>query len=394
MTSPAKLSFNETKASVLLDLLRGLASLLVLGTHWRNLLFVDYGQVLPGVRTFFAPGYVLTSNGHRAVVIFFVLSGYLISSSIFRSLQRNTWHWGRYLLQRLARLWIVLLPGLLLGALWDRIGILLWQAPALYRGVNNDHVMQDVVVTGHLSTFLANTVFLQGPYAYVFGSNTPLWSLSNEFWYYLLFPLGLLSVMQAQGWPRRALHAAGFVLVALFVGKSLMLAFPLWLMGVLLVWLPRAPDSSLLRWGALLLLLLCFFGIPTRFAIGNDYVIGVVSTAAIWTFLGAQHRCPGNTPLARIAHQLARFSFTLYVVHMPLLTLLTSVTVHDQRWQPNAKTVLAALCMLLCTLGYAWLIAMLTEFRTDRVRRWLERSFGMQPDLPSKHALILQSSGK
>ena len=70
---------------------------------------------------------------------------------------------------------------------------------------------------------------------------------------------------------------------------------------------------------------------------------------------------------------MAAFSFTLYVVHMPLLTLLTSLTAHDARWQPGVGTMAAALGCLLLTLGYAWLIASCTEFHTNGVRRWLER---------------------
>ena len=114
--------FTKSKASVLLDLVRALAALLVLVEHWRNLFFIDYPQI-QAHRAAFAPVYLLTSAGHQAVVIFFVLSGYLISGSVFRTLDRNNWSWQTYLVHRLLRLWIVLIPGLLLCALWDAIGI-------------------------------------------------------------------------------------------------------------------------------------------------------------------------------------------------------------------------------------------------------------------------------
>src|SRR5271156_6164822 len=42
----AKRPFSRTNASVLLDLLRGLASLIVVLGHGRNFLFVDYHQLL------------------------------------------------------------------------------------------------------------------------------------------------------------------------------------------------------------------------------------------------------------------------------------------------------------------------------------------------------------
>ena len=75
-------------ASVHLDALRGLAALAVFVGHLRSLLFVDYytdsvvrGSAIEAV-------YLLTSLGHQAVMVFFVLSGYLISGSIFGALER------------------------------------------------------------------------------------------------------------------------------------------------------------------------------------------------------------------------------------------------------------------------------------------------------------------
>ena len=79
-------SFARTQASVGLDMVRGLAALVVLGGHWRNLLFVDFWQLTSG-RSIMALPYLLTSAGHQAVVVFFVLSGYLVGA---RSSVRST----------------------------------------------------------------------------------------------------------------------------------------------------------------------------------------------------------------------------------------------------------------------------------------------------------------
>ncbi|WP_162173483.1 hypothetical protein [Pseudacidobacterium ailaaui] len=45
MNTPPSIRFGQTQASVLLDLLRALAALLVCLEHWRNLFYVDYGQI-------------------------------------------------------------------------------------------------------------------------------------------------------------------------------------------------------------------------------------------------------------------------------------------------------------------------------------------------------------
>src|ERR1700744_2946758 len=133
MNKPPRLSFSRTNASVLLDLMRALAALVVCVEHWRNFFFVDYNQVHDH-RALFAVFYILTGAGHQAVVIFFVLSGYLISGSIFRLVESGKWSWRLYLTHRLVRLWIVLLPALVLGAILDNTGLALQLAPALYAG--------------------------------------------------------------------------------------------------------------------------------------------------------------------------------------------------------------------------------------------------------------------
>ncbi|MBX6359770.1 MAG: acyltransferase [Acidobacterium ailaaui] len=192
MNTPPSIRFGQTQASVLLDLLRALAALLVCLEHWRNLFYVDYGQIASH-RILFALPYVVCGAGHQAVVIFFVLSGYLISGSIFRMMRHGEWSWRLYLTHRLVRLWIVLVPALLLGAALDFAGLHFHLAPALYAGQTGTHMMNRVPETFRACSFFGNLFFLQGILTTTFGSNTPLWSLANEFWYYILFPCAFLA---------------------------------------------------------------------------------------------------------------------------------------------------------------------------------------------------------
>src|SRR5579875_1508702 len=131
--STGSMRFSDSWASVLLDLVRGLAAVLVLLSHWKVMFFVDYPKI-PGERWQFAVPYVLCDAGHQAVVIFFVLSGYLIAGSVRRSLNRGQGSWGSYMVHRLSRLWVVLIPGLAIGALLDWIGIHYGHWPAIYMG--------------------------------------------------------------------------------------------------------------------------------------------------------------------------------------------------------------------------------------------------------------------
>jgi peptidoglycan/LPS O-acetylase OafA/YrhL len=98
---------------VYLDLIRGIAALAVFAGHLRIICFrdVDISTLdLLGKGVFF-----LTGFGHLAVILFFVLSGFLIIKSIDESVIKKQWSVKTYGQNRLFRLWIVLIPCLLLG---------------------------------------------------------------------------------------------------------------------------------------------------------------------------------------------------------------------------------------------------------------------------------------
>ncbi|MGB6134007.1 MAG: acyltransferase [Acidobacteriaceae bacterium] len=372
MKSP-NTKFQSTSASALLDLVRGLAAIVVCIGHWRGLYFVDYAM-LGAHRLLFAVPYILTGAGHQAVIIFFVLSGYLIGGSVFRSLGKGTWSWRQYLTHRLVRLWLVLVPALLLGALIDAGGIHLHRAPALYAGQVPNHIVANVKQDLNLTTFAGNILFLQGIYVHTFGSNGPLWSLANEFWYYILFPSAVLALRPRSSVLIRVLSAALFTGVSFMVGKAIMLAFPIWLLGAALALLP-APQLAL-RWRIVIAVVYTplFFYLAKTHLIGStlsDYILGSATFVLLWSFLSA--RSPAGNPLwVRFARSTAGFSYTLYLVHLPLLVFIASVTVGDSRWQPKSVHILTALLILAVAIGYAWLVAFLTEFRTADVRRWVE----------------------
>ena len=376
-TSPRPLV--KTEASVLLDLVRGLAALIVLVSHWRNYLFQDYPQLSahpPAVKLF----YLLTSAGHQAVVIFFVLSGYLISGSIFRMIDRGTWSWSAYLLHRFVRLWIVLIPGLLLCVLWDCLGLHFHLAPALYGGAYYNHMTRDIPTLLSPRIFAENLFFLQGVRGLpMLGSDGALWSLANEFWYYLLFPLGLIAAWRPNrplvSTPTRIACAFLFGLIAWFVRGGILWMFPVWLAGTVLCLLPTlrlSPQTRLLAGALYLPILYALSKWQTLSVMSADYFLTAATCALLYILLSATGPCRPSTG-ERASRKLASFSYTLYVVHMPFLLFLTAIVARDSRWQADPRHLLYAAGLLLLTLGYAYSVASVTEFHTDTVRRWVER---------------------
>jgi peptidoglycan/LPS O-acetylase OafA/YrhL len=374
MDSPPRIPFTSTNASALLDLVRAIAALLVCFEHWRNLLYVDYRQIAAH-RTLFAVPYVMMGAGHQAVVIFFVLSGYLISGSIFRLTQRGEWSWKLYLTHRIVRLWIVLIPALVLGALLDNLGVRLHLAPALYAGQTGTHMLGDIANLLHPRIFLGNLVFVQTILVPTFGSNGPMWSLANEFWYYVLFPCAFLALRKGTTIGARILNVLVFALFAWFVGRDILQLFPLWLLGTLLAVIPVWRSSTVMRTlAAVFYFPLLFFLAKTSLVYGvlSDYILGAATFVLIWLLLGARSTARENAGvhLARVG---ARFSYTLYLVHVPFLVLLAALMAGETRWQPDARHLLYGLGALLLSIGYAYGVASLTEFRTDKVRGWVEK---------------------
>jgi peptidoglycan/LPS O-acetylase OafA/YrhL len=371
---PSAVQTARSQASVLLDLLRGLAALLVLLAHWRNFLFVDYDQLTPAARHWMLPIYAASSTGHAAVIIFFVLSGYLVSGSVFRLFDRNAWSWKTYLTHRLVRLWVVLLPGLMLCALCDSIGLRSGWAPLLYAGAGPNHMTPNVAQFLTPKLFVSNLLFVQTILTPIFGSDGALWSLAFEFWYYILFACGI-SAIRGRGLLSRVLFVIAFVAVGCFVRGAILDEFPIWLMGTALALLPPPRLPAWSRYVAALVYIAIFFTIYRIPLPGfvADYILATCTFLLLWILLSAHENATTGAPATWISSKLAGFSYTLYVVHMPFLLLLTAAFAGEQRGQGTAPNVVKALGILFLVLAYAYVIAWLTEARTSTLRRWVER---------------------
>ena len=230
---PRKLS---VAASAHLDLIRASAAWAVMWGHLRALFFVNFEQ-LPQKNVLLRAFYFLTGLGHQAVMVFFVLSGFLISSTIIKAHVAGAWSWRDYATNRLARLYALLIPGLLLGLLFDKLGGSIFVSTGLY-----SHPLESLgpgIATARITAgnFLCNLFFLQTIVCPTFGSNGPLWSLANEFWYYVLFPVSLAAALS---WIKHSLRLAVLLTViafcvAFFLGPDKLIGFLIWMSGCALL---------------------------------------------------------------------------------------------------------------------------------------------------------------
>ena len=344
--------------STCLDLVRFAAALVVLVCHAAQAkLYAGWFPDIPLAQ-------------HYAVVVFFVLSGLVITTSV----QARPTTFTRYAIARAARILPVSLAALAFSTLafavvtalggsaqhTDTYGVLSWRGTILPL------------------LFLSESPWGEGPVW-----NPPYWSLCYEVWYYALFGAAVLLRGQAR--------IAALAIFALLAGPRILLMLPVWLVGVVLVLTPQARRAGPLA-GALLvagglagawlhttalmpgLHLMRSLAGPwgnqlsfSRFAL-SDLLLALAVAAIFAGLRPLVTRWPAPwQALAAPARLLAGFSFTLYLFHWPLLLLAKTLGLTAGASGPGF------LLEILILLGISYAISLLTEQQRHRVRGWLER---------------------
>ena len=357
--------------SIILDCFRWVSALLVLLGHARAFYFPPYSELAsPGLldRIF----YLVTGLGHQAVMVFFVMSGYLIGMHVIEVMRRQKFHWRNYFSKRIARIFPVLLVALVLGASFDFAGLAVAGDSSVYNvepgvspvGVVN-YPIEDRLTIG---TLVGNVFLLNGILCPPLGSNGPLWSLSMEWFYYLIFPCLCVTLF---GWRQRSWlgHFGWLSLLALFawcLPTEYHLYFVIWLAGITVGYL-RLPFWSSILFGALLVHSLLWARMGDWSQLWEDYYIAI----AFILLLCALSRCPIALPFERLHRWMAGFSYSLYVLHFPFLVLIFALAEQslgkDRSVLTNYSLYFGSV-LLSCALSYY--VSLLTEAKTGDFRRY------------------------
>jgi peptidoglycan/LPS O-acetylase OafA/YrhL len=343
--------------SIYLDLVRFAAALLVAVWHSNN-------------RSLVAESVPLSAYGHSAVIVFFVLSGFVIAF-VTDTKERTV---RDYAVSRMARIYSVAPAALILALVLDQLGQAI--GPEFYGGglTTHDHFLLRFVT----SSLFLNELWGLSIMSY---SNVPYWSLNYEVWYYVLFALAVF----ASGRRRIALIAA----VCLLLGPKILLLFPIWWLGV---WLYRNPPVGLGEGAGWALFLGSSAGILLfhRLAIDaqvswwlkgqigvslwtqlsfsryflTDYLLGPLIALNFVGFRLISHRFAGVFALAGgTIRWLAGFTFSLYLFHQPLILFFAALIDGDpQGWLFYWQT-------MACVLVSVAVLGGLTERRKGLYRR-------------------------
>ena len=361
-----------------IQLLRALAVLAVVGNH-------------------LAPGIV--HGGYLGVDIFFVISGYLISSHLLRELDRTG---SIRLVEFWARRARRLLPASLLTLLASAVATV-----AVVPATMWPLVMRQIVAS---ALYVQNWALAHDAEDYFASSNSPspvthFWSLSLEEQFYLVWPLLALGAYAVGrlAWGRRGARYGVLLVFGLVAAASLAYSVwetdrlphaayfvtpaRVWQLGIggLLSLMPPLTRgrrvTALAGWAALLGSILLFDeSAPVPGWITLLPVLGAVAVIASGDVLLAA--LPAWTrPALTAGLWVGGISYSLYLWHWPLIVLTPYATGHP-------LTALTKPVVLAASLLLAWLSARFVESPVRRLR-WLTAAPGWRTLVPAACGMLV-----
>lgn len=345
--------------SVYLDLVRFIAACLVYIYHSNQRLLIT--DILP-----------VSNFGHSSVIVFFVLSGFVIAY-VTDTKENN---WVTYAASRLSRVYSVALPAVFITVLLDAIGRQLY--PELY-GYPFDYLPVRI----GSSLLLLNEWWFVSITSF---SNIPYWSICYEAWYYVAF--GLITFVSGR------VRFVALVVLTLFLGPKILLLAPIWWAGVLLYrWQALKKISVPLSWALVIIstlgILLFHAANSTEWMaalmktwIGSerhaqltfskffltDYLLGLL---VFLNFAGMRNVAPSlGVVLLRIERPVriaAGYTFTLYLLHQPLFLFWGAVIHGDPGGAGYWIQVTLMVGFSVVIVGY------FTEGKRYPIKCWIER---------------------
>ena len=340
--------------------LRALAVLLVLFFHL-------WPRRLPG--------------GYVGVDVFFVISGFLITSLLLREVDRT----GSVRLREFwARRMRRLLPAAFLVLGVSAIGVLLLEPRLVW-----PQFFRETLAAG---LYVENWVLALDSVNYLAATNTPspaqhYWTLSAEEQFYVVWPLLVLLAIWLAA--RFAKDRRSTVLSVLAVAVVASFSYSLWITahdpswayfvtparawefgaGALLAFAPVARGRPHLRialgWTGLVVLVACAFVLDAKTPMPGAAAIVVVvaSGAVLWAGAPQASYSHARVLTSGAARWLGDISYSVYLWHWPLIILLPGLTGH-------ALTTLDRLSILMATLGLAALTKAWVEDPVRRAQRF------------------------
>jgi len=304
--------------SITLDFIRLFAAQLVVAGHLFS--FLKIGNGMPYIQ-------------NTGVVLFFVLSGLIISYTVFYKSQIE-YSFKSFFIERFSRIYTGLLPSLIFIFLLD--SLMIYLNPLDYSFMDEFDI----------KTFIGNLLMLQD-YNYIghffnqyipveykitsFGSGKPLWTLAIEWWLYMLFGVLYFFYKKSFSWKYFPilLLLSIIPLWNLIHGRGHGLSI-YWIFG-LLITLFIFKKQQIPKLLALFSSILLFFSaiiymlIVERVAYNLHYVFFLAGSLAFLLLYQQDSQKKYIGKFSKLIKYLASYSFTLYLIHYSVIIFVLSL---------------------------------------------------------------------
>ena len=302
-------------SSLFLDLIRAISVQLVV---------VGHGIGFCSIAFLLRPPY-LPLMQNVAVVIFFILSGYLISNSIsYKIATDKNYSFRYYFIDRFSRIYSAFIPALLFILVIDFISKSLSPYTYLYSDafntktlIGNVFMFQDFPFLKYINYRITS-----------FGSGRPLWTLAIEWWIYLWF--GVLMIKIIKNKPSLlTLACFGFLCIVpaynLFTGRGHGLTM-FWLFGVLIGIVYDKYKTIRLSNVSKTVILLFVLGLAGLRVIMTmeeyDPIFAFLLAGSLLIGMDLCSKIKANKQVATIIRLVANYSYTLYLIHFSIFDFI------------------------------------------------------------------------
>ena len=344
---PSRQNVMKRGTSLYLDLVRFVAAVVVFLEHFREHTRNSFAAFWRSHPFLYAH---LDSYSEIAVIVFFVLSGYVIAHVL--ATRENTL--TEFATSRLARLYSVVVPALLLTAVTNHAEALRY--PTAFAAYENVPAIIRYTGTG----LFINNFWL---WPDLVPPNVPFWALTFEVCYYV----GIAIFVFGKGFGR----LAGLIVLSVLAGPTMVLLAPTWLLGYGAYHFSKNGLNPRLAAGVWLLsmalLLSCFvveesFRQPLKFLRMPDASVGGLLTAyaaavcftvnvvAFNSFSTAAERV--LQPASTFIRWLGSITFALYLFHEPILSLLTVYPVAGRSSPAQMAALVGFTFLTVGTVGW------------------------------------------
>ncbi len=338
--------------SIYLEIFRILATLTVFVSH-SSFLYLAFTSLHPHF-------------GRNGVILFFVLSGYVISWCA----KEKEPSLMNFTVNRFARIYSVAIPGIILGVV---VAFLVhWPHMVIPYQIKKPWIYLPIYLsfTGEFWT-LSETPPV----------NFPFWSLNYEVWYYVIFGAWFYLAGRLR-WIVSSLMMA-------LVGPYILSMFPLWVAGSMLYFfrdrlvIPRLVARLMVLASACLFFAAIYYGLDAvadsynaeffaffgvhaspKYFLG-DYLFGAIVIINLLGALNSAFVFP--SAFSSGVRTIASYSFSFYLFHIPIFNLIHSMV-------GTTNSFVSYLAEILATVAIVMFLARHTEHKKGWYRNFATRA--------------------